>query len=42
MKSQILREFKRATFLVDLTAEGALFHADSDTVQAVLGRLRDH
>ena len=42
MKSQILREFKGATFLVDLTAEGAPFHADSNRVQAVLGRLRHH
>src|SRR5258708_37898164 len=40
MKSQILREFKGATFLVNLTAEGAPFHADSNSVQAVLGRLR--
>ncbi len=42
MKSQILREFKSATFLVDLTTEGAPFHADSNDVQAVLGRLRHH
>ena len=42
MKTQMQREVHRATFLVDLTAEGAPFHADSDTVQLVLGRLRDH
>jgi hypothetical protein len=42
MKSQILREFKGATFIVDLTAEGAPFHADSNSVQAVLGCLRHH
>ena len=42
IKSQILRDFKGASFLVDLTAEGAPFHADSGTVQAVLGRLLHH
>ena len=42
MKSQILKEFKGATFLVDLTADSAPFHADSDSVQAVLGRLQHH
>jgi hypothetical protein len=41
MKSQIQSEFKPAK-LIDLTAKGAPFHADSDTVQVVLGRLRDH
>jgi hypothetical protein len=41
MKSQIQSEFKPAK-LIDLTAKGAPFHADSDTVQMVLGRLRDH
>ncbi|KAH9049708.1 hypothetical protein EDB84DRAFT_1672533, partial [Lactarius hengduanensis] len=40
MKSQILREFNRATFLVDLTAEGAPLQADSSNVQKVLDRLR--
>ncbi|KAH9060905.1 hypothetical protein EDB87DRAFT_515058 [Lactarius vividus] len=40
MKSQILREFNRATFLVDLTAEGAPLQADSSNVQKLLDRLR--
>lgn len=40
MKIQMLREFQRATFLIILTAEGILFHADWDTIQLVLGRLR--
>ena len=35
-----MRKFKGAIFLVDLTAEGAPFHADSNSVQVVLGRLR--
>ena len=42
MKSQILREYEDATFLVDLAAEGAPFQADPDSVQTVLGRLRLH
>ena len=37
-----MRKFKGAIFLIDLTAEGAPFHADSNSVQVVLGRLRDH
>jgi hypothetical protein len=39
MKSQILREFKGSTFIVDLTAEGAPFYADPKSVQAVLDHL---
>ena len=42
MKSQILREFKGSAFRVDLTAEGAPFHADPDSVQTVLGHLWHH
>jgi hypothetical protein len=42
MKIQIPKEFRDASFLVDLAAEGAPFHADSDTVQVVLGRLLHH
>ena len=41
MKKEILNEFKGATFLVDLTADGAPFHADSHSVEAVLAHLRD-
>lgn len=42
IKSQILREFRGATFFVDLTAGGAPFHANSDSIQVVLGRLLHH
>lgn len=36
-------ELKGATYQVDLTAEGAFFHVDTEIVQAVLNRLRsDH
>lgn len=41
MESQIQSAIKPAK-LLDLTAKGAPFHAYSDTVQMVLGRLRDH
>jgi hypothetical protein len=42
MKSQIRREFKGSTFLVDLSAEGAPFYAHPESIQAVLGCLRHH
>ncbi len=38
----VLHEFRGATFLVDLTAEGASLQADEDDVQKVLDQLRDH
>ena len=41
MRKEILNEFKGAIFRVDLTADGAPFHADSDSVEAVLAHLRD-
>jgi hypothetical protein len=40
IKNLILHEFGRATFLVDLTAEGAPLHADLNEVQEVLNHLR--
>ena len=38
---EMLNKFKGATFLVDLTADGAPFHADSHSVEAVLAHLQD-
>jgi hypothetical protein len=42
MKNRIRREFKGSTYLVDLSAEEAIFYAHPDRIQAVLGRLRHH
>jgi len=42
MKSIMAKELKGATYRVDLTSEGAVFHADPDIVQDVLDRLRIH
>jgi hypothetical protein len=36
MKARIAEELKGATFHVDLTAEGAIFHADTNVVEDVL------
>jgi hypothetical protein len=41
MKNPIMKELSCATFFVDLTAEDAIFHADSNNVQAVFDRLQD-
>jgi hypothetical protein len=40
MKAKVTEELKGATFQVDLTAEDAIFHADTKTVEAVLDSLR--
>jgi len=42
MKNLIMKELSCATFFVDLTTEDAIFHADSNDVQAVLDRLQGH
>lgn len=42
MKSIMAEELKGATYKVDLTGEDAIFHANPDTVQAVLRRLQSH
>ena len=41
-KDLTMNELTCATFFVDLTAEDAVFSADSNNVQAVLHRLQDH
>ncbi len=42
LKNLILKEFKGATFLVDLTEEGGPFHVNFNTVQAILHCLQDY
>jgi hypothetical protein len=42
MKNPIMKELSCVTFFVDLTAEDAIFHADSNNVQAVFDRLQGH
>jgi hypothetical protein len=38
----VVKELRCATFFVDLTNQDAVFHADSNDVQAVLHRLQGH
>ena len=42
MKDRVSEELKTATFHVDLTCEDAIFYADPNDVQAVIGRLQQH
>ena len=42
MKNLIMKELRGATFFVDLTNQDAVFHADSNNVQAVLHHLQEH
>jgi cytochrome c556 len=42
MKDKIPREFECATFVDDLTAQGAPLQADPNDVQRVLDHLRDN
>lgn len=42
MKDQLWGVLGNATFQVDLTAEDAVFYADPNNVQAVIGRLQQH
>jgi len=43
-RNQLLsrKELKGATFCVDLTAQGAIFHANSNNVRAVLDHIQQH
>jgi hypothetical protein len=42
MNARVMKQLKGGMYQADLTAEGAIFYADPDTVQTVLDRLRVH
>ncbi|KAH9996892.1 hypothetical protein BJV77DRAFT_1065650 [Russula vinacea] len=42
MNGRVVKQLEGATFQADLTTEGAIFHADPNTVQTVLDHLRNY